>query len=112
MATGGSIARWRWTTSEKKQERNWLRNGPPAYAIQMRFAFLEGGVAWGCSVFADLISHWEKRNGDAIHKLNPANLNRAKIGALVAVKLWASLNPDFFKGTIVESQVRKLQAQR
>jgi hypothetical protein len=28
-----------------------------------------------------------------------------------AVKLWASVNPDFFKGTVVESQVRKLQAQ-
>jgi len=28
-----------------------------------------------------------------------------------AVKLWASLNPDFFKGTIVESQVRTLQAE-
>ena len=50
---------------------------------RMRFAFLEGGVAWGCSVFADLISHWDKRNGNVIHKLNPANLDRAKIGALV-----------------------------
>jgi len=49
----------------------------------MRFAFLEGGVAWGCSVFADLISHWEKRNGKVIQRLNPANLDRAKIGALV-----------------------------
>jgi hypothetical protein len=28
-----------------------------------------------------------------------------------AVKLWASLNPDFFKDTVVESQVRKLQAE-
>jgi len=28
-----------------------------------------------------------------------------------AVKLWASVNPDFFKGTVVESQVQKLQAQ-
>ena len=27
------------------------------------------------------------------------------------VKLWASLNPDFFKGTVGESQLRKLQAQ-
>ncbi len=27
-----------------------------------------------------------------------------------AGKLWASLNPDFFTGTVVESQVRKLQA--
>jgi hypothetical protein len=50
---------------------------------RMRFAFLEGGVAWGCSVFADLISHWDKRNGEVIHKLNPANLDRAKLGALI-----------------------------
>ena len=50
---------------------------------RMRFAFLEGGVAWGCSVFADLISHWDKRNGNVIQKLNPANLDRVKIGALV-----------------------------
>ena len=28
-----------------------------------------------------------------------------------AVKLWGSLNPDFFKGTAVESQARQLQAQ-
>lgn len=50
---------------------------------QMRFAFLEGGVAWGCSVFADLISHWDKRNGKVIQKLNPANLDRAKLGDFV-----------------------------
>ena len=50
---------------------------------RMKFAFLEGGVAWGCSVFADLISHWEKRNGNAIHDLNPANLDRAKLAELV-----------------------------
>jgi hypothetical protein len=30
-----------------------------------------------------LISHWDKRNGKVIRKLNPANLDRAKIGALV-----------------------------
>ena len=28
-----------------------------------------------------------------------------------AVKLWARLNPDFFTGTVVESQVCKLQTQ-
>jgi len=50
---------------------------------RMRFAFLVGGIAWGCSVFADLISHWEKRNGNEIHKLHPANFNRAKLGALI-----------------------------
>jgi hypothetical protein len=29
-----------------------------------------------------------------------------------AVKLWASLKLDFFKGTVVESQVLKPQAKR
>jgi len=28
----------------------------------LRFAFLEGGVAWACSLYNDLVSHWEKRN--------------------------------------------------
>ena len=43
---------------------------------RMRFAFLEGGVAWGCSLYADLIGHWDKRNGQAIQALNPAHLDR------------------------------------
>src|SRR5262249_6272813 len=50
---------------------------------RMRFAFLEGGVAWGCSVFADLLSHWEKRNGKAIQDFNPANLDRETLAALL-----------------------------
>jgi hypothetical protein len=48
----------------------------------MRFAFLEGGVAWGCSLLADLISHWEKRNATAIQELNPANLDREGLAKL------------------------------
>ena len=50
---------------------------------RMRFAFLEGGVAWGCSVFADLISHWEKRNGTVIQDFNPANLDREKLAVVL-----------------------------
>jgi hypothetical protein len=49
---------------------------------RMKFAFLEGGVAWGCSVFADLISHWEKRNATAIQDLNPGNLDRESLAKL------------------------------
>ena len=49
---------------------------------RMRFAFLEGGVAWGCSLFADLISHWEKRNAVAIQNLNPAKLDREALARL------------------------------
>jgi len=28
----------------------------------LKFGFLEGGVAWGCSLYADLLGHWSKRN--------------------------------------------------
>jgi predicted TIM-barrel fold metal-dependent hydrolase len=31
-----------------------------------RFSFLEGGVAWAAMLFAAVISHWEKRNADAL----------------------------------------------
>src|SRR5204862_123336 len=27
----------------------------------LRFGFLEGGVGWGCQLFADLMEHWERR---------------------------------------------------
>ena len=42
---------------------------------ELRFAFLEGGVAWACSLFADLLGHWEKRNPEALENYNPANLD-------------------------------------
>ena len=42
----------------------------------LRFAFLEGGVAWACSLYADLIGHWEKRNAVAVENYNPASLDR------------------------------------
>jgi predicted TIM-barrel fold metal-dependent hydrolase len=42
----------------------------------LKFAFLEGGVGWACSLYADLIGHWEKRNPVAVQKYNPAHINR------------------------------------
>lgn len=42
----------------------------------LRFAFLEGGVGWACSLFSDLIGHWKKRNRRAVERFNPANLDR------------------------------------
>jgi hypothetical protein len=42
----------------------------------LKFAFLECGVGWACSLYADLIGHWEKRNPKALEHHNPANLNR------------------------------------
>src|SRR5262249_32249897 len=33
-------------------------------------------VGWACSLYADMIGHWEKRNPQALENHNPANLNR------------------------------------
>ena len=46
---------------------------------RLKFAFLEGGVAWGCSLLAALVGHWEKRNGQAIKDLDPAAVDRARL---------------------------------
>ena len=47
----------------------------------VNFGFLEGGVAWACSLFADLISHWEKRGAHAIDLLDP---NHVDVDAVLA----------------------------
>ena len=42
----------------------------------LKFAFLEGGVGWACSLYSDLIGHWKKRNRHALQEVDPANLDR------------------------------------
>lgn len=52
---------------------------------QLRIAMLEGGVGWACSLYAQLIDHWEKRNVRAIREnLDPALLDVAKFAKLAA----------------------------
>lgn len=42
----------------------------------LKFAFIEGGVSWGASLYPDLIWHWERRNKNSLHKLyDPANID-------------------------------------
>jgi hypothetical protein len=43
----------------------------------LRFAFLEGGVAWGANLYADILGHFEKRNAKTISNYDPAELDRA-----------------------------------
>jgi predicted TIM-barrel fold metal-dependent hydrolase len=50
---------------------------------QLHFAFLEGGVGWGCQLFGDLIEHWERRNAKALERMNPARLDRQLLMDLV-----------------------------
>ncbi|CAB5075359.1 MAG: hypothetical protein F2947_02460 [Actinobacteria bacterium] len=51
---------------------------------ELRFAFLEGGVAWGCNLLSDICGHFEKRNREDIEHYNPAHLDRALLESLIA----------------------------
>jgi hypothetical protein len=42
---------------------------------QLRFAFLEGGVGWACTLYGDLVGHWEKHNVKFLEHFDPANLD-------------------------------------
>jgi predicted TIM-barrel fold metal-dependent hydrolase len=52
--------------------------GVPARFPTLRFGFLEGGVAWGCNLYADIVGHWQKRNREALQNLDPAALDQAQ----------------------------------
>ena len=72
----------------------------------LTFSFLEGGVAWGCSTYADLIGHWEKRNVAALSWVDPENLDAGLIERLAAeygdARVQASMGA-------LSSQLRELQ---
>lgn len=50
-------------------------NGVTRRFPTLKFAFLEGGVGWACTLYSDLIGHWKKRNPRALDKTNPAHLD-------------------------------------
>jgi hypothetical protein len=62
---------------------------------ELNFAFLEGGVAWAVTLFADIIGHWEKRNGPQMRALDPAKSDWQKIRAYFEKYQpeWADLAP-------------------
>ncbi len=49
----------------------------------LRFGFLEGGVGWGCQLFADLIEHWERRGAKGLAYMDPKKLDRPLLRRLV-----------------------------
>ena len=52
---------------------------------QLRVGLLEGGAGWACSLYSDLIGHWEKRNIRAIREnLDPARLDLDAFNALAS----------------------------
>jgi predicted TIM-barrel fold metal-dependent hydrolase len=63
-------------------------HGVPRRFPRLRFAFLEGGVAWAAQLAADLVGHFEKRNRDAIRHYDPAALDRTRLAELA--KQWGA----------------------
>jgi predicted TIM-barrel fold metal-dependent hydrolase len=49
----------------------------------LNFGFLEGGVGWGCQLFADLIEHWERRGKKGLEYMDPTKLDRTLLRQLV-----------------------------
>ncbi len=45
----------------------------------LRFAFLEGGVGWGCQLFCDLIEHWERRGAKGLQNMDPTGSSTAGV---------------------------------
>jgi predicted TIM-barrel fold metal-dependent hydrolase len=56
--------------------RSLVFGGVPMRFPEVHFAFQEGGVAWAAALLAGIISHWEKRNINAIQQYDPAALDR------------------------------------
>lgn len=48
----------------------------------LRVGFLEGGAAWGATLYADLVGHWEKRSGTAVQNYNPDLIDAKLLYAL------------------------------
>jgi predicted TIM-barrel fold metal-dependent hydrolase len=68
--------------------RTLFLHGVPRRFPRLRFAFLEGGVAWAAQLAADLVGHFEKRNREAIRNYDPAALDRARLAELA--KQWGA----------------------
>ncbi len=62
--------------------RSLLMGGVPLRFPELRFAFQEGGTAWACNLYSDVIGHWEKRNAEAVTRYDPAELDHALLSLL------------------------------
>jgi predicted TIM-barrel fold metal-dependent hydrolase len=59
--------------------RSLFFGGVPRRFPELRFAFHEGGAAWACSLYADIVAHWSKRNRAAVRRYDPSRLDRGEL---------------------------------
>jgi predicted TIM-barrel fold metal-dependent hydrolase len=50
---------------------------------ELRFGFLEGGVAWAANLYSDILGHYEKRGAGAVSHYDPLSLDRGMIEKLL-----------------------------
>jgi len=75
---------------------------------QLSFGLLEGGVGWACTLFGDLISHWEKRNARSIRDLDPSRIDTALV-----LRLFEEYADDHFRPDLpgLEEAFTKLEPE-
>ncbi|MGI9433037.1 MAG: amidohydrolase family protein [Myxococcota bacterium] len=61
--------------SMEAQCRSLFMGGVTHRFPELAFGLLEGGVSYGCQLFADIVGHWEKRNHETIHHLDPKRMD-------------------------------------
>src|ERR1700683_3837613 len=49
--------------------------GVPKRFPELKFGFLEGGMAWARSLYSELVGHYEKRNAEAVRSFDPATID-------------------------------------
>jgi predicted TIM-barrel fold metal-dependent hydrolase len=62
--------------------RSLFLGGVPRRFPTLRFGFLEGGVGWACSLYSDLVSHWEKRGHPNIRQYDPETIDESLLREL------------------------------
>ncbi|MFP6578782.1 MAG: amidohydrolase, partial [Myxococcota bacterium] len=63
--------------------RSLFLDGVPTRFPDLRFAFLEGGVGWAATLYADLRGHYEKRRAGKVEQYDPARIDRPALKALI-----------------------------
>jgi len=85
--------------------RGLFLGGVPKRFPQLRFAFLEGGVAWARNLYCDLLSHWAKRNCAAMENYNPDRVD-AEVFAELAERFGGRFAAGRATEILAESQQR------
>jgi hypothetical protein len=88
--------------------KSFLLGGVTRRYPDLSFCFLEGGVGWAVSLYADLIGHWQKRNPVAMAATDPAKADGAVLAELFTTyggawadtppppRAWRPTDQDFF----------------